>query len=170
MLPLANMGLPMIFVAWPMMGFALVPIVLLEAFIFRRALPDTRPLGALAMANVFSTVFGIPVAWFGMALLQWGATRGDARGPLVGATVGAAWLVPYEEHMTWMVPVAGICLLPAFFGMSGWIEAAIVAKVLKGEAAKAEVRRATWRANRASYVLLAGLWLVVFAWNLATSR
>ena len=62
---LANAGVPMIFVQWPLMGYALVPIIVVELLVFRRVLHlGYKPalLGS-ALANILSTVVGVPISW-----------------------------------------------------------------------------------------------------------
>lgn len=74
----ADVGLPMLALAWPLQWLAFVPIVLLECELIRRRLklPFTQMLWPTCKANLFSTIVGIPIAWivmlpFGVAWV-WG--------------------------------------------------------------------------------------------------
>ncbi|MBK9766561.1 MAG: hypothetical protein IPP63_05835 [Chloracidobacterium sp.] len=68
---LFDMGLPMIIPSLALMAVALVPIVLIEAFVVRSALrTDTKKLISVATANVASTFIGIPATWFLLYVLE----------------------------------------------------------------------------------------------------
>jgi len=71
-LMLANIGLPMVAVYLPFAWFALIPIIFIEALYGARRyhLSFSRALLAQAIANGFSTVIGIPMAWFAIVLVQ----------------------------------------------------------------------------------------------------
>ncbi len=68
----ANAGLPMIYLVWPGMGLMLLPVVVLETFILRRALGTSlkRTLLIVMTANLISTALGIPLTWGVLVLLQ----------------------------------------------------------------------------------------------------
>ena len=54
---LANIGVPMIVIYWPLMVSALVPVILVEAMLIRRwvSLSTRDAFIGIAKANVFST-------------------------------------------------------------------------------------------------------------------
>ena len=54
---LANIGVPMIVIYWPLMVTALVPVILVEAMLIRRgvSLSTRDAFIGIAKANVFST-------------------------------------------------------------------------------------------------------------------
>src|SRR5450755_3352914 len=62
---LADAGIPMLFVQWPLMAYALVPVIAVELFVFRRALRLTYKSALLGttLANIASTAVGFPIAW-----------------------------------------------------------------------------------------------------------
>ena len=55
---------------------------------------------------------GVPLAWLVMLVLGLITTGGSALGlnspvkKLVAVTLQAAWLIPYEENLFWMIPCA----------------------------------------------------------------
>jgi len=61
----ADVGVPMLAVTWPGMLLALIPIVLLEAWVLNRRLrlSARRSLKFSIWANLASTVVGVPVTW-----------------------------------------------------------------------------------------------------------
>src|SRR6266536_1309802 len=69
---LADIGVPMIFVQWPLMICALLPVIAIEALVVRKrlALSYGRAFAGAAQANVVSTLAGVPLAWGLMLLLE----------------------------------------------------------------------------------------------------
>src|SRR5580698_6427490 len=68
----SKIGIPMLFVTVPTMLLALVPIALAEGCVFCHFCnlsPRDACLGALK-ANFWSTLLGIPMAWFFLVVLQ----------------------------------------------------------------------------------------------------
>jgi hypothetical protein len=61
---LADAGVPMIVVQWPLMFAALLPVIALEAWILQRrlALPFGRAVRGSALANLASTLAVVPIA------------------------------------------------------------------------------------------------------------
>ena len=166
----ADIGVPMIFVTFPSMLVALVPIICLETAVFERQLHVgyRQVAGRVAIANAISTVVGIPLAWFLTVVLQMITGGGSAYGlstrltRLLAVTWQSPWLIPYEEELYWMVPTAALVgLIPAFFA-SVLIEGRVLRRLFTTTDA-ATIWKLTWRANRLSYLILAGvavLWLV----------
>jgi hypothetical protein len=163
-----------LFVTFPAMVLALIPIVLLESFVLSRVLKRNAAslVTSATTANVVSTIIGIPLTWVALVLLQWG-TGGDTfhqfPRPLenfLAVTWQAPWLLPYEDQLYWMVPVASLFLLVPFFFASYFIEAPIVSRFQR-QIPKAQVRAAVFRANVASYAGLAVFNLAWLAWALA---
>jgi hypothetical protein len=107
----ADVGLPMIFVEWPAMILALVPVVLIEAAVYRRELriPFRKALHPAGVANVASTLIGYPFAWLlrlaaSFALLDLLAVVPKPPLALI-ALVYSAWLPPGAEETMWMLPL-----------------------------------------------------------------
>ena len=169
MMFLANAGVPMLAIEWPLMWCALIPVIFIETEIARRLLQlnYSQALKAIAVANLASTTFGIPLSWGCMLVINLVAGGGGGFGvgtrPERIATVGlaASWLAPYEDDLNWLIP-ASLCvlLIPAFFA-SGWIEYWTCRTFWK-DADRKQVRSIVWKANRVSYsllLILALLWL-----------
>jgi hypothetical protein len=160
----ANIGVPMVCVSVPLMLLALVPIALVEAIVFRIILDiDFRHAWRGAWrANLWSTLLGIPVAWFVLVVIQMALGGGRAWGidtpqqRLDAVTLQAAWLVPYSRHLRWMIPAASLVLLTPF-----WLASVIVEYgFLRDDWAKRYSPRRLFAAvvlgNLLSYALLAG--------------
>ena len=160
------------------MLLVIVPVVFLEAYVLSRSLqlqfwPSSR---VSTIANIVSSLVGIPLAWGLMLLLEFAATSGGtaygldtAPKKILAVTVQAAWLVPYENELHWMIPAAAIVLLIPTFFISVLIEWGIVRAMLH-EYMKQPIRLAVWRANLASYGLLLILCLIWLLCSLFTKH
>jgi hypothetical protein len=163
-----DIGVPMIFLAIPLMVVALLPIICLEAIALRYSLNISYKQAAKAsiLINLTSTFLGIPVSWLLLVLLQMLSGGGAAYGlrtPLekfLAITWQAPWLIPYESDLYWMIPAAGLFLLIPFFFASWYVEY-IVAKWIVKEVAVKDLRRGVRNANLVSYALLAAFLMVV---------
>jgi hypothetical protein len=176
----ADAGVPMLFITWPGMLLALIPVVFIEAWIMRPRLELTsgKALKLAAIANLVSTVVGIPLTWMVLAGLEMLSTGGGMAYGLstpwqriLSVTVQAPWLVPYESDLYWMVPAATLALLPAYFLASWGIEYAVIRMLLRIPVSSIfetertlspgrPVRRAVLFANLGSYTILAVLTLL----------
>ncbi len=162
----ADAGVPMIALMYPALLLALIPVVFLEAEIFRRRISTSygNILKAVAAANAVSTILGYPLSWvllFGIELLL--TTMGHAlvlRGVWAKAAsviFQAAWLAPYESDLYWMIPAAALVgLIPAYF-ISVYSEAYVVRRLLRESRQK--ILPVSWVANLWSYGLLVTLCL-----------
>lgn len=171
---LANAGLPMLAIVWPMSVPAFIPVVAVESWAVRRALNVSWRVAITQMVkgNIFSTLVGIPLAWavsvavkFFLAFLVMNATDLKSYPPHGVWEVGriilsAPWLGPFREGGHWVVPLATIVLLVPFFFASFWTEAWYVSLNLCPEAPK-RARRAIWNANTYSYI---GLFIATVCW------
>jgi len=152
----------MIFVTLPMMIVALFPIIVAETVLMLMSLklPLGRLLAWTAGANAVSALIGIPATWFLLVTFQiaTGGGRGHGvktlAGRLLAVTWQAPWLVPHEEELVWMVPVATLVLLVPFFFSSWWIEYSILKRAFRATDKRA-VSRAVRNANFVSYSVLA---------------
>jgi hypothetical protein len=150
----------MIAVFLPPAWVLLFPIILLEAAIgaWRWRMPMRRALAAQAVANSVSTLAGLPVAWIVLALIEF-TCCGTARGLTTvwqrayAVTAQAPWLIPYEDDMRWMVPVASVVLCIVFGAMSIALEYPIVRRMTPTELRPHVWRWVVW-SNVASYSLL----------------
>ncbi len=170
---LANMGVPMIFPEFALMALALGPVVLVESALIKRplGLSLSSALKGAAVANLWTTLLGVPLAWFVMLLIGIASTGGYALGlnspakALAAVTLQAAWLIPYEEHLFWMIPAAATVLLIPCFVVSVFLERWVLVRRWKGTD-PGLVRSAVLRANIWSYLLLlvaGSIWLIFSA-------
>ncbi|RVT45578.1 hypothetical protein EMM73_12790 [Rheinheimera sediminis] len=167
----ANAGVPMLFLAMPAFLMSLVPIIAVETLYISKGLelPFGQSLKTVSISNVASTLIGIPLTWLLLVLVQvvtgGGGAYGinSAMGKVLAVTWQAPWLIPYEEDLNWMIPVAGLVLLIPFFFASWWSEYFVskkLNKTLPSLSIKAKVRNA----NLITYSLLAawpiGFWVL----------
>lgn len=169
---LANVGIPMIFVQWPLMLVALIPVIFVEALLIHLWLslsPQEAFIG-IAKANVLSTAIGVPLAWGIMFVVELVAF-------ISLASVDAYWSWALDSPLfevaffifsiAWPLPTttaaarrllpfsAALLLIPCFYA-SVWIECR---SCLRSWARydPALVRRAVYCVNLGSYALLFGL-------------
>ena len=140
-------------------------------------------LSSSAVANLASTVIGVPVAWGVVLLSQFVVLGGLLRIPgvdraldkgnsplaIVAITILApAWLGPEGKY--WMVPLATIVLLVPTFFLSVWIERFVVYRMVKMSASSSpdfsrpQVGVVVRNANLVTYGLLgvgSSVWLLV---------
>lgn len=146
------------------MWLALIPIIVLEAVMVARSLgvPLRPVLAGTALANLASTVVGVPVLWSLLAAVE-GIYFGSALGlstlwtKLYAVTVQAPWLIPCEGQFYWMIPAALAVLAVPFYVLSVVIETPIIRRIAALPRTTG-TRKAVWQANLASY---AGLGLLI---------
>jgi hypothetical protein len=163
---LADIGIPMISIVLPAAWLLLVPVIFLEALVgvHITKLPFRRIAAAATAANLFSTILGIPLAWFVLAIVE-GIFFGTAKGldsfwgKVYAVTIQAPWLNPYEKDLDWMIPIALIVLAVPLWVMSVVTEYYIVRRMLP-ELPPALKWQWMWKANVVSYILLLA---VIFA-------
>jgi len=84
-------------------------------------------------------------------------------GKVLAVTWQAPWLIPYEEDINWMIPVAGLVLLIPFFFTSWWSEY-FVSKKINKTLPSLSIREKVRNANLITYSLLAawpiGFWVL----------
>jgi hypothetical protein len=164
---LADAGIPMISLEMPVMLGALIPVIIIESLLIKRALPLTyqKAFAGIAMANIFSTIAGAPLAWLLMLAIElgvgfpasaaakhWHFVAKIFDSPLL-LPLCAAWMGPVRPHSFWEIPFElGILLIPTFF-ISVWIERRICKQAWEGVPVIA-VNRAVFNVNLASYGLL----------------
>lgn len=171
----ANAGVPMLALALPGMIISLIPIIIIETWCVRCSLqiPFHRALKAMTVANLESTLIGIPLTWVVWVIIEMaisfigyhiGQSLNITLPAIVGAifavTVGAAWLGPVESDLYWMIPTAMILLLFPFFYVSWLLERSMARRFLK-ELSTEDVNRATFKANLYSYGILG---IIVLGW------
>lgn len=166
----ADAGVPMLALIWPASWILFIPIVAIEAWVARRIVGLTvkRSVLASAVANAVSTLVGIPLVWGLLVLIEAFVVPkgGQALGidsfwhRAYAVTVQAAWLIPYESELHWMVPVAAIVLLVPFFFASVFLERLVFRRFCSSSPELS--RRWSWVANGATYsFMLTGLVVVL---------
>lgn len=161
----ADVGVPMIVLVWPASWLLLLLIVPIEAAVARRVLGVDQPKAwkMTGVANLVSSLAGIPITWFLLVILQLAAGGGTAPGidtlqqKIYAVTVQSPWLIPYGgEDLQWMVPTATAVLCVPFFFMSVWIEYLTARRYFERDRRR-DVLRWAWSANALSYGFLVGL-------------
>ena len=171
----ANMGVPMIFITFPGMLLALLPIIAIESKIHFRffGLDKIKVIKYTALSNSASTFIGIPIAWlvhtalFLVLSYYYSELSPDSNlysfnaiSVFLQLTIGAAWLGPINEQLSWMVPAACLFLLVPYFFASWYVEYLIMRKLIKN-VEKQLCKSATLKANLVSYTFLM---IVVIVW------
>jgi hypothetical protein len=168
---LADAGIPMLLVEWPLMLCALVPVILLETEVVRRRLawPYRKAIRGVARANVLSTAVAVPLAWLIMLVIELSAGF-----PVLSAAMKRGWpvensLLKYVLHLLTAAWVGGsvssiafaaaVLLVPTFF-ISVFLECRSC-RHSWSDMDRAVVNRSVWYANLASYSLL---FLAACAW------
>ena len=152
----------MLFLAMPVFAIAIVPIVLVESYYLCRKLIITprQSVKTSVLSNLASTLVGIPLTWLLLAAVQISTGGGraygvdDLSGKILAVTWQAPWLIPYEDDLGWMIPVAGMVLLVPFFFVSWWTEYLVCRKLLPSISPDL-LNPAVRNANFISYSLLA---------------
>lgn len=168
---MANAGVPMLLWQLPGMVLALVPVVLLETLIAGRHLElgFRERLTGIAVANVWSTFVGVPVAWGVMTMIPsmtGGVVTTDTSAPLLALQVvamEAAWPDAYEGQLSWLIAAAGIALLIPYYFASVVVERWVLRHRWSSQQRK-PIHAAVWRMNAASYLCLA-LLLIALLWR-----
>jgi hypothetical protein len=167
----ANAGVPMLFLAMPAFLLSLLPIIAIETIYLSKGLklPLGQSLKTVSISNAASTIIGIPLTWFLLVLVQMVTGGGGAygintvMGKVLAVTWQAPWLIPYEEDLNWMIPVAGLVLLIPFFFASWWSEY-FVSKKLNKSLPSLFISGKVRNANLITYSLLAawpiGFWVL----------
>lgn len=178
---LADAGVPMIFLTFPAMLILLTPVVLVEAFLYRKWLGIKTGKAVIysTWSNIASLILGIPVAWMVMFVVEMFITSTfesqfehlgtSPLADVIFLLVGSAWLGPGVTP--WMIAGACLVLLIPFFFASYGVEYTVVRLLMRNddlsEAALRDVRIAVRNANLVTYALLfvgTSVWL---AWAYA---
>src|SRR5271170_4078830 len=108
---LADVGIPMLFVQWPLMLCALIPVIVVEALLIRRWVPLSHKdaFAGIAKANILSTLVGVPLAWLamlavefavmlpvGLAADKWHWKLDSPIFRIIGFAISAAWIAPFD--------------------------------------------------------------------------
>jgi len=163
---LADAGVPMIFVQWPLMICALLPVIAIEALVVRKRLSSSygRAFGGAAKANMVSTLAGVPLAWGLMLILEFATFYPLAmaaekwhwrpNSPLFYLlnVLQIAWTGPPVTSY-WEIAFAATLLLGPTFFVSVRLERPFYRRSY-AELDSGAVDRSVWFANLCSYALL----------------
>lgn len=165
----ADVGIPMLPFAYPVIIVFLLPVIAIEALYIRLRLHTgwRNTVGATAKANLITLLLGFPLSWLIFFIVEmviylaltfsgienhihW--TLSSRITDFLIVITSAAWMGPIE--LKWAVPVAYVTLLIPSFFLSGYVESRLLDKRgwLKSESRSAAV---VWQANILSYVFLA---------------
>jgi len=170
---LANIGLPMIFVHGPVFIMGLIPIVIIETFILRRFIDKStifECLKATTVANLVSTVIGLPLTWFVFVVIQMLANGGGNMPDstlaerIYAAILQSPWQLPNYHDYGWMIPRAAMIMLVPFFVISYQTERFVVQHIMKLNE-NTLVRKGVYWGNVTSYTCLAAFWIVMLMTN-----
>jgi hypothetical protein len=164
---LADVGVPMIFVQWPLMICALIPVIVIEALVIRKQLVLSygRAFAGAAKANLVSTIVGVPLAWAIMLAVEfatlypailaaekWHWRLDESPVFYIFYVLGMAWTGP-AGHSAWPIALAAALLLIPTFFVSIRIERRLYRRFYT-EQDTISVDHACWSANLYSYALL----------------
>ena len=167
---LADVGIPMMFIQWPLMIGALIPVIIVEALVVRRwvQLSYRDAFIGITKANLLSTLVGLPLAFVAIFVIQMVilvSVAGVAEqrhwnldsihdSPFVRIlefTLGVAGKPNNAAY--WQIPLAiALLLIPSFY-VSVWVERFICRRAWPNSDAAA-VRHGVFCANLASYIVL----------------
>ena len=138
---LANAGIPMIVITFPLMLICLLPVIIIEAYILKKQLNISTKESIISstIANSFSTIIGIPLTWAALTLipiltsfLMFSLDLPIVLEKIAYITLLSSWIsVPYqyESDLIWIVPAATLFLFLPFFFASWKIESFIIKKI-----------------------------------------
>jgi hypothetical protein len=159
-LAFANAGIPMLALAWPAQWLGFIPIVFLEAYLAHRwlAIPMAEALKVTALANALSTVFGVPIAWACMLILEMVVGLGMSSLININTEPFSYLLFPFmvawiATENVWVVYLAFVILAVPFCYASIVIERYVAARRLPA-VPTANTNAWALKANVASYTLL----------------
>jgi hypothetical protein len=132
----ANMGIPMLVLAWPALWLALVPVILFEAFLGRKRFGVSWPdaLKVSSIGNLWSTFAGVPIVWAALLAVEMAvglsanALGADPTWNYILFPFMIAWIGPTENP--WIVYLAFVLLAIPFCWASIWIERKVARKYL----------------------------------------
>lgn len=170
---LTSIGIPMIILILPSFWLLLIPIILIESWVFKRNLPNLsfrEIFWPLTVANLFSALIAIPISWLFLIIIEFILSLFiNKTFPqlslswqlLMGVTIQAPWILPFKNYFYWMIPIATIWLLIPFYFVSSWSEGLILTK-FKLIPDKSSIKKISWKANLASYSFLLIITFVTF--------
>lgn len=163
---LANVGIPMLIVLWPLQWLSLIVVVAVESWLVARTIgvPLATVVKQVGFANLISTLIGVPIAWVVMFAIQvvtgitlWKLTGDSASGPL-GLVLNAAWVGDNKTEVRVAVVVLSIAFCTASILIERWWLSRKMAEI-----DQRALRCGVLLANVTSYVILAALTIGLFS-------
>jgi len=127
------------------------------------SVPWRQSFSGAFWANLWSTFFGVPLAWLAQMVAQMALGGGSAWGldtpldRLTAVTLQSAWLIPYQGEFGWMIPAAAMCLMVPCFLVSVAVEQSCLREYWPGVATRRLVLTVAL-ANVLSYTVLVAYW------------
>lgn len=168
------MGVPMIIPTIYFMVLALIPIILIESFYIARRLRLSyrKTIVSVMVANLVSTVVGLPFTWgllFLVQIITGGTSTYRVSEPfrrILEVTLQAPWLLPFEPAEFWVFHSAALFLLIPFFFATWLIEYVVmknklIVEITEGDpeidlaSAERKISPAIRNANLISYGIIA---------------
>jgi hypothetical protein len=165
----ANSGIPMLVLAFPFFIVLLIPIICIEAYIFKRAhFSWNWSLKWSAIANIFTTLVGIPLTWVFLTILEiiiyiifiisgGNCPPGDTlyqklmvsffQAPWPACTGGGIEAIEFILHTAFL-----ILLIPFFF--SSWKLESLIIRKMNKNTDPILIEKLTLKANLITYALL----------------
>lgn len=156
----ANAGVPMIYFIFPPSLFAILPIILVEAFVYARLLKASFNECFLysLCANFVSTLVGFPLLWVAIVGVASIFTSINLYN-IANLILFPAWLGPLpNQQLLYLVPFSAILFLIIAYFLSVFVEKSIIALLLKKKALQlidnTHLMKCVWIANTATYIPL----------------
>jgi hypothetical protein len=152
----ANTGVPMIFLVFPPLTIAIVPIILVEAAVYAKSLNLSRKEAFICSlcANLISTLAGFPLLW--IAIVGVGIALSSIN--LFGAAnfiLFPVWLEPLpNEQLLYLVPLSSFLFLVIAYFFSVFLEKLLMRWLLE-PIEPSRLQKTVIYANLATYIPLA---------------
>jgi len=179
---LADAGIPMIALTLPLMVMLLIPVVVIEGLLCKRwlGLTNWEAMKSNAVANLVSTIVGVPLAWAIMLGLEFTAIASvdqktsvlDSSRPLatvIAFLLHSAWIGPVEGNNAWWIPAATLVLLVPFFFVSYGLEYLVMAYMIgmpSGGPENLAYPRVKWAVRNANLVTYGTMFVATTIWLL----
>lgn len=141
---LADAGIPMIVLTFPLMLMLLIPVIAVEGLLCKRwlGLSTWEAMKSNTLSNLASTIVGVPLAWAmmlgiefaGLGILNRSNAVQNWHSPIaqgIGLLLGSAWIGPPSVNNAWVIPAAILVLLVPFF-MASYITEYLVIRAMVG--------------------------------------
>jgi len=174
----ANLCIPLVVVLWPIMIWAIIPIIIIESIVLYQQVEITfwHSAGITSAANIVSTLIGIPITaiilWITSGIISSMLQIIDTADSIWKKFLTQAWYTAfvasgdgdkYEEMITSFVIM--VLLVPFFFG-SWFVECNVVYYMLD-EFDRQKVQEALFLGNLVTYGILEviAFGLLIYEWQ-----